>query len=480
MALTAEKIPSSEQRWLTDSFVDPNGRVFEWRGEIYRMLEPAYAARWKELVNQGVIAGLVRDRLLVESELTNLATESGQSVLRHRRVPVVSYCYEWVPGMLRQAALVTLELCIRLAEKGLTLQDGHPWNVLFDGTKPVYVDAGSIVSARDDILWAPYQQFCNFFLFPLYLYVSGNDRVARWLLRDYLVGVTDEDLLNTLPFSFKARHPCRTLGVAIPKWIGKVFERLPEELQQRFLSFSKTINSGPANRKLKIKFLDSLRKNIAGLKLAGGDSAWARYYRTADKNYFHTDLAPAEWQQKHETVGKFLAELRPQTVLDVGANTGQYAKLAASAGARVIACEVDVSAINRCYDDARKRDLNVLPLAVNVFNVSPTPGRGGVPSPPAVERFRSEFVMGLAVIHHVVAIQRIPIDRIVDIFAALSERWLLLEFTEPLKPKIGANTVPTLDDFTADKLEACLKHRFRTVRCFPSYPDERKLFLCEK
>jgi hypothetical protein len=97
-----------------------------------------------------------------------------------------------------------------------------------------------------------------------------------------------------------------------------------------------------------------------------------------------------------------------------------------------------------------------------------------------VERFRSEFVMGLAVIHHVVAIQRIPIDRIVDIFAALSERWLLLEFTEPLKPKIGANTVPTLDDFTADKLEACLKHRFRTVRCFPSYPDERKLFLCEK
>jgi len=480
MALTVGKIPSSEQHWITESFVDPNGRVFEWRGEIYRMLEPQFAARWKELADQGVIGGLVRDGLLVESELTNLTTESGKNVLRHRRVPVVSYCYEWVPGMLRQAALVTLELCIRLAEKGLTLQDGHPWNVLFDGTKPIYIDAGSIVPAREDILWAPYQQFCNFFLFPLYLYASGNDRVARWLLRDYLAGVTDEDLLHTLPLSFKTRHPCRTLGVAIPKWVGKVFERLPEELQHRFLSFSKTINSGPASRKLKIKFLDSLRKNIASLKLARGNSAWARYYRTADKNYFHTDLAPAEWQQKHETVGKFLADLRPRTVLDVGANTGQYAKLAASAGARVIACEVDVSAVNRCYDDARKGDLNVLPLAVNVFSVSPTPGRGGVPSPSAAERFRSEFVMGLAVIHHVVAIQRIPIDRIVEIFAALSERWLLLEFTVPLKPKIGASAVPSLDDFTADKLESCLKHSFHTVRRFPSYPDERELFLCEK
>ena len=101
--------------------------------------------------------------------------------------------------MLKAAALVTVELCIRLAEKGLTLQDGHPWNILFDDTKPVYIDAGSIVLARDDILWAPYQQFCNFFLFPLYLYAADRDRIARWLLRDYLSGVTDEDLLAALP-----------------------------------------------------------------------------------------------------------------------------------------------------------------------------------------------------------------------------------------------------------------------------------------
>ena len=87
--------------------------------------------------------------------------------------------------------------------------------------------------------WAPYQQFCNFFLFPLYLYASGNDRVARWLLRDYLAGVTDEDLLHTLPLSFKMRHPCRTLGVAIPKWVGKVFERLPENCSSGFCRFRK-------------------------------------------------------------------------------------------------------------------------------------------------------------------------------------------------------------------------------------------------
>ena len=53
MAMSAQKIPAEEQQRLTDSFVDPNGRVFEWRGEIYRMIEPAFAARWKDLTKTG-------------------------------------------------------------------------------------------------------------------------------------------------------------------------------------------------------------------------------------------------------------------------------------------------------------------------------------------------------------------------------------------------------------------------------------------
>jgi hypothetical protein len=133
-----------------------------------------------------------------------------------------------------------------------------------------------------------------------------------------------------------------------------------------------------------------------------------------------------------------------------------------------------------CFHEARKDKLNILPLAANVFNASPTPGRGGVACPPPTDRFRSELVMGVAVIHHVVAIQRIPIARIGEIFAALSSRWLLLEYVPPLKSKIGASPVSSLDDFTADGLGGCLKQHFTSICYFPSYPDERKLFLCEK
>ena len=476
----AKTIPSSEQHWVNESYVDPNGRVFEWGGEIYRALTPPYAERWKELVGQGVIQGLVRDGLLVDSELTNLITESGEKVLRHRRVPVVSYCYEWIPDMLRQAALVTLELCIRLADRGLTLQDGHPWNVLFDGTSPIYIDAGSITPASNDILWAPYQQFCNFFLFPLYLYASGNDRIARWLLRDYLTGVSDQDLLAALPVSFKVRHPRLTLSVAFPRCVGKFFGRLPEELQERFLAVSKVANSGPASKNLKLKFLDSLHKNVATLKLGGIYSPWTRYYHTVNTNYFGTELSPDDWENKQRTINQILADIRPESVLDIGANTGRYAKIAAGKGARVTACEVDVPALTVCYEEARKDNVNILPLVANVFSDSPTPGRGGTASPSPTQRFRSDFVMGLALIHHVVAIQRMTIARICEIVSGLSDRWLLVEFVPPLKPKLGADPVPLLDDFTTDDLENCLNQRFNKVSKFPSYPQERNLFLCEK
>jgi len=476
----AQKISAAEQRWFAESFVDPNGRVFEWRGDIYRAVEPAFARRWEEWARSGTLAALVRDGLLIETELTRFITESGQAVLRHRRVPVISYCYEWAPPMLKAAALRTIELCLRLAEKGLTLQDGHPWNVLFEGTAPVYIDAGSIVPARADVLWAPYQQFCNFFLFPLYLYAAGRGRAASWLLRDDLAGVTDEDLLGLLPLSFKLRYPRRSLGVALPKWTGKLFDLLPEDLQRRFFSLSNVVGAGAANARLKMRFFEALRRDIETLPLPSGASRWARYYGSADESYFRTGLSPGDWRYKQTIVGEILARLRPKSVLDVGANTGQYARLAADHGARVTACELDTGALALCYEQARKARLDILPLAVNVFGHAPAPARGGAAGPALGERLGAELVMALAVIHHVAARQRLSLERICQILAGLASRRLLVEYVAPLKVKIGASAVAGVDDYSAADLESCLKQHFRSIERFPSYPEDRRLFLCEK
>ena len=474
-------IPSQEQAWLGDSFVDPSGRVFEWCGEIYREMERINSEYWKGLFQAGVIDELVRNKLVVESELTDLCTDRGGLVIHHRRVPTVSYCFEWLPQMLQQAALLTIDLCIRLAEKNLTLQDGHPWNILFEGARPIFVDLGSLIPAREDILWAPYQQFCNFFLFPLYLYAAGQDRIARWLLRDYLGGVQEDEVLAALPLRFKIRHPSRTLGIAIPKVVGRLFESLSEQSQRGLLQLSSHSNGGFANRKTKLKFFNSLQKNIAGLKLVRPATKWSGYYTTPDRNYFFTNLPPKEWQQKGRIVQALIDRFKPSNVLDVGANAGYYTRLAASSGARVTACELDVGALNLCYEEARKfQELNILSLVCNVFSTSPIPGRGGCSYPPATERLRSELVMALALIHHVVAEQRLDVSRAIDILNALSTRWLLVEYVKPLPPRTGASRVRCVDDYTSESFDAVLRQRFRTVERFPSYPDDRTLFWCEK
>lgn len=478
--MTHRVIPAEEQRWLTQSFVDPNGRVFEWRGEIYRRLTASYAPLWKDLFAQGFAQELMRDGLMVETEITDFEADAGELILRHRSVPVVSYCFEWSPHMLKDAALVTIDLCIRLAERGMTLQDGHPWNILFDGTKPIFIDLGSVVPARDDILWAPYQQFCSFFVYPLYLYASGRDHIARWLLNDFLNGVTDQDVLAALPLRHKIRHPRRTLGVALPRLFGKMLEKMPAEFKDKFFAVSKEMNVKLSGPKLRLKFFHSLRTKVEKLRLPRVNSPWVRYYGTADRNYFSTDLSPGDWDAKKAVVEKILKEVSAPTVLDVGANTGNYARLAAELGARVVACDLDVPAVDRCYAEFRRDQLNILPLVANVFSTSPTPGRGAVDCPPPVTRFRSDLVLALALMHHVVASQRLEIDRIVNILASLSSRALLLEFVPPLEPKIGASIVPFLDDYSVELVESCLRQRFKSVTRYQSYPAKRALFLCRK
>jgi SAM-dependent methyltransferase len=478
--MAALRIPIEERRWLTESFVDPNGRLFEWQGELYRELAPTYAPFLTDLFKRGVIAEFIRDGLCVNSEMTGAETYPGGLVVKHQRVPVVSYCFEWSPTMLKDAALLTLDLCIRLSALELTLQDGHPWNILFDGPNPVFIDLSSIVPARADILWAPYQQFCNFFLYPLYLYSAGRDRLARSLLHEYLDGVTDGDVLAALPLSFKLRHPRRTLGIALQRLSASIFAKLSQEMQDNFVAFSAKLNHGPARAKVRLKFLESLRKKIEEIRLPSANSHWAKYYGTSDQSYFLTDLSPADWAAKQETVEKILQELLPATVLDVGTNTGRYARMAAANGARVIACDLDVAAIDLCYGEARKNRQNLLPVVADVFSRSPIPGRGGTACPSAAERFRSDFVMGLAVLHHVVARQRLDIERIAETFDRLCSRWLLLEFVPPLKPKTGATAVVSLDDYSSDGLQGCLRKRFKSVVRHSSYPKERELFLCAK
>ncbi|HEX2070312.1 MAG TPA: hypothetical protein VHF90_01530, partial [Thermoleophilaceae bacterium] len=112
------------------------------------------------------------DGRLVRTELLSstadvpgeLLVKDCAGVLRHERIPFVSYPYEWTFSMLKEAALLQLDLNLAALEEGMILKDSTPYNVQFKGSKPVFVDVGSFERLRDGEPWVGYRQFCMMYL----------------------------------------------------------------------------------------------------------------------------------------------------------------------------------------------------------------------------------------------------------------------------------------------------------------------------
>ena len=64
-------------------------------------------------------------------------------MLEHERIPFISYPYEWTFDMLRDAAVLHLELLLAALEEGLTMKDGYSFNVQWRGATPTFIDVGS-------------------------------------------------------------------------------------------------------------------------------------------------------------------------------------------------------------------------------------------------------------------------------------------------------------------------------------------------
>ena len=84
------------------------------------------------------------------------------------------------------------------------------------------------------------------------------------------------------------------------------------------------------------RFLGILSKEIEQLNVSVDQSNYSGYYVQKGENF---GFEPSEdWLPKQRAVYDALLELRPDSVLDIGSNTGWFSILAAKAG-----CRLDVS-----------------------------------------------------------------------------------------------------------------------------------------
>jgi 2-polyprenyl-3-methyl-5-hydroxy-6-metoxy-1,4-benzoquinol methylase len=423
---------------LAGSFRDPAGSLFRLDGRIFRAVNQLGAADMEPFLASGVSQKLLESRRIVstrrlaDAETRDLLAHpevrwlynaiSGTMILEHEPIEFPSFAYEWPPEMLHAAGALTLDLAQALLGDGLGLKDGTPYNILFRGPEPVFIDVLSF-ERRDpgDPTWLPYAQFVRTFLLPLLANQHFGIALGQ-LLTTRRDGLEPEDVYRWAG-PFERLRPGFLSLVSIPTWLGgrhspddqTIYQKkhLPDPEKAQFI-----LNS----------VVKGLRRKLDRLEpKAGKSSAWTGYM-DSNNNY-----SGEQFSAKERFVSEALAELRPQRVLDVGCNTGHFSALAANNGASVVALDYDPVVLGQVWRQARSEKLDILPLVVDLTR--PTPGMGwrNRECSPFLERARGRFdaVLMLAVIHHMLVTERVPLADILELGAELTKDVLIVEFIAP-------------------------------------------------
>jgi SAM-dependent methyltransferase len=452
------------------SYIDPNGRVFLRDNKIYRGIYPSASGFVREILDNGYVDNLVDKGLLVQTWLTEESLPNYDLILEHRRIAAPTYCVEWPFLLMKKAALHTLRLFEELLQEDMYLQDAYPWNIFFEGTSPVFIDFTSIVRAEGQVLWPAYQQFCQFFLFPLYLYNYTGGKVVRSLLHDYIHGIDYRDFLKLAPATFKFTHPLCYVKRIIPEILGEAVNR-SEKLNNNVVTASRAMYTDATRiRRDRQRFVADLINDVESITLPSQRNRWTVYYNEEAK----------ELERKLTLVSSVLERINPGTVLDAGCNTGEFSIAAARSGARVIAFDSDESCVERLAQRADKLELNILPLVMDFTNPTPAFGWAARQFPSAVDRLRCDMVFALALVHHLVFHQRQSFGRIIEGLLQYIERWLVIEFVDVSDSYIQRWNLPfdRFSWYTRAAFEHALRGYFQKVEIVGEVTETRTLYLC--
>ncbi len=294
--------------------------------------------------------------------------------------------------MLRDAALVTLRALESALARGYVLKDATSFNVVFDGTVPRLVDVHSLEPRKEGTLWAGYAQFCRAFLFPLFM-ASYRGMDARPLLLSGL-GEIPVDVVAPL-FRLRDRlKPGVLTNVAIQASLERRFGGRAEDVGKAGASIKYPVAAVVAQ-------VRKLRGIVEKLPLPAGDE-WSSYVQT------HT-YDDEGVKAKEGFVRAGIEKLAPATVLDLGTNTGQYARLARATGARVVAVDISAASIDALYRTAGA-DTRLSPLVADLTKPTPAIGWRLIERKSLLDRLRGDFGLALALIHHLRISGGIPLS----------------------------------------------------------------------
>jgi predicted RNA methylase len=433
---------------------DPCGEVFSLNGEVFRGLYSGHGAKCKIVLEKILSSPEIRNKV-VPTEIrqgSETADMGYDLVLKHRKIPFITYAHEWPSAMVKEAALLQIDLCLCALEQGMVLKDcGVTSNVLFDATTPIFVDLLSFILKEDLIAqefltptqhppsqttWSTESRFFNeifermflpYSLYPLYFMAQRKFAFARKRMLETFLNASSDIITKE-----------------------EAFQGSPQELLDLHQRAKATREATLAKDNWR-KFLTVLQQEVLQLNVSVQNSDYTNYYDLKNE-YFDFQPTPS-WKLKQRAVYDVLHQHRPQTVLDIGANTGWFSILAAKLGATVVSMDNDEASMNVLFQRAKAESLKILPLIMDITH--PTPDISKLPElaqdphvlqsripgdAPVVQsahtRLKCDWVLALAIIHHLTLGRGLSLQEVVKNLSTFSKQGLILEYVDKNDPLI--------------------------------------------
>ena len=447
-AATTAAAPSYEP----GSFRDWDSRVFYDGDRVLRALSDDGLDDWLALSGSKLFAQAVAEGKLVATRRVDEPLQPGAAaVLEHERVPFVSYPYEWTFAMLRDAALLQLELQRRALDEDLTLKDASSYNVQWRGARPVFIDVGSFERLREGEPWAGYRQFCMLYLNPLLLQAYKGIDFRPWL-RGSLDGISPVDARRVLSTRDLFRRGVLT-NVA-------VHARLERKHAESARDVKTELRRAGFKKELIVANVRRLEKLVRGLDWKPGRTEWSGY--TATTSYDEADAV-----RKEAFVREVVHTRGWELVWDIGCNEGRHSRIAAENARYVVALDGDAAVVDRLYRGlAGEGATTILPLVADVTDPSPALGWHGLERQTLDRRGRPDLTLCLAVLHHVAIGGNVPVAEFLSWLAELGTA-LVIEFPTRDDPRVASllmrKKAGAHPDYDREPFERALAERFAIV-----------------
>tara|TARA_A100001234_G_scaffold208496_1_gene206594 strand:- start:364 stop:1746 length:1383 start_codon:yes stop_codon:yes gene_type:complete len=454
------------------SFRDPAGQVFYHSNKVYRIVKQTGKKRIdflnsKDLINKSSKNNfLIESRLLNGQEIKDLGFKNEEIIFEHKKIPYVSYPYEWSFSQLKAAALHHLDFNLFLIDQGATLIDASAYNIQFIGSKPIFIDLLSIKEYIEGEYWYGHKQFCENFLNPLILTSKKGVQFNNWF-KGNLEGIPTNDLNNLLNFLDKFSYNIFVHVYLLNKFENKYKDQNKEvkiNLKRKF----------PKNNF--ISMLKQLRSFIKNLKPKKIKTVWENYSvaNTYEKS---------EENEKVKIVKKFINENKFNKIIDLGCNDGFYSKIAVNENTNfVVGFDYDPISIDRAFNDLKKNQTNFLPLIFDATNPSSNIGWNESERKSFNKRVDFDALLALAFEHHLVIAKNIPLLDAINWLISLAPKGLI-EFVpkndETIQKmiKFKGDIFP---DYNENNFKNCIEKKAKILSITQITSSGRKIYQYEK